>query len=381
MKILIVLNYYYPYISGLSECARSLAEELAKDHDVTVLTAKHEENLSNTEHINGVKVVRADILFKISKGYISPAYLKLFAKLQKEADIVNLHLPMIESGILSMLTEKHKLYITYQCDIHLTKSTLNQLITKVMDKSSSVALNRANKVIISSSDYAENSRFLPKFAEKLIEIQPTSPTYEKLLNHHDNINKSKEKLRIGFCGRIVEEKGIDVLLRAAPKLKEVFPNLEIEIVGDYKSVAGGSVYTELKANIGWDESYVHFTGRLSDSEILNFYRSIDIFVLPSINSLEAFGMVQIEAMLAGVPVVATNLPGVREIVGNTKMGEIVEPKDVNDLTNKIITVLQNKNQYVKPTSYINSLYGVESAKNKYIQMFKDNNQFYSQEIN
>lgn len=83
LKILIVLNYYYPYISGLSECAKSLAEELAKDHDVTVLTAKHEKHLSNSEVINGVKVERADLLFKISKGYISPDFFRKFYKLQK----------------------------------------------------------------------------------------------------------------------------------------------------------------------------------------------------------------------------------------------------------------------------------------------------------
>ena len=77
MKVLIILNYYYPYVSGVSEYARILAENLVKHgHDVSVLTSNHNQ-LSKTEIINGVKVTRANILCKISKGTVSIEFLKL----------------------------------------------------------------------------------------------------------------------------------------------------------------------------------------------------------------------------------------------------------------------------------------------------------------
>ncbi|TVY09777.1 glycosyltransferase family 4 protein [Paenibacillus cremeus] len=368
MKILIVLNYYWPYISGLSECARSLAEELAKDHEVTILTAKHNKELNDKEIINGVHIIRSSILTKISKGYISSDFIKKFINLQKNSDIINLHLPMMEAGLLSYLTNRKKLIVTYQCDVNLSKSVLNKLIIAFMDLSSLLSFSRARSIVVSSLDYARNSRILPKFSEKWVEIHPTSPFYAKIetKNHMDVNNRS---IAIGFCGRIVEEKGIDVLLKAAPQIKQLLPNVEFIIAGDYKSVAGGSVYDKLKNEIGWDETYVKFVGRLDENDLINFYKSIDVFVLPSINSLEAFGMVQVEAMLSGTPVVASNLPGVREIVNKTGMGKIVEPGDVLSLIDGIIQVINHKSDYVKENIQIEKFFGVSSAIKKYNTIF------------
>ncbi|MGG1877266.1 glycosyltransferase family 4 protein [Paenibacillus cisolokensis] len=369
MNILIVLNYYYPYISGLSECAKSLAEELAEEHNVTVITAKHDKNLPEFEEINGVNVIRANLMFKISKGYVSVDFLKKFRKYQKEADVVNLHLPMAEAAALSYLTNPNKLVITYQCDVNLPKSLINSIIVKCMDMSSCISFKRAKKIVVSSFDYAKNSRVLPKYKDKWEEVHPTSSFYKNFSNDIE-VARDSQKTVIGFCGRIVEEKGIDVLLQAARIVKKEIPNAHFLVAGDYNNIAGGSIYWELKSKVGWDESYVKFLGKLSPQELIEFYYSLDLFVLPSINSLEAFGMVQIEAMLAGVPVVASDLPGVREIIRNTGMGETVEPKNVEKLAKVIIKVLNNKDRYVQNITKINDLYGVESAATKYISCFQ-----------
>ncbi|ULO08042.1 glycosyltransferase family 4 protein [Paenibacillus sp. 19GGS1-52] len=369
LKILIVLNYYYPYISGLSECAKSLAEELAKEHDVTVLTAKHEKNLLGFEIINGVKIERADLLFKISKGYISLDFLSKFYKHQKNADIVNLHLPMAEAAFISHLTSKEKLILTYQCDVNLPRSMANSIIVNLMDKSSRSSFKRARGIVVSSYDYARSSRVLPKFKDKWLEIHPTSSFYKEFNSSHNR--SQREEIYVGFCGRIVEEKGIDILLQAAPIVKKALPNVRFLIAGDFNNVAGGSIYESLKLKIGWDESYVEFLGRLSTQQLIDFYYSLDLFVLPSTNSLEAFGMVQIEAMLAGVPVVASHLPGVREITRRTGMGETANPKDVEQLAEVIIKVLKDRDHYIKEKSFINEIFGVESAAAKYNVCFKE----------
>ena len=112
-KILIILNYYVPYISGVTEYARLAAEMLVKEgYDVTVLASNH-ATLPKHEIINGVKVYRAKVLLKISKGTVSLEYITLAKKLAKEADIVNLHCPMLESGLLSLLIPKQKIVTMY----------------------------------------------------------------------------------------------------------------------------------------------------------------------------------------------------------------------------------------------------------------------------
>ncbi len=115
-KLLFILNYYSPYISGITEYVRLLCESLAKKgYNITVLASNH-ANLLYEEVINGVKVIRAPIICKINKGTVSPAFIAMAYRLSKEADIVNLHLPMLESGIIASLVDKKKLITTYHCD-------------------------------------------------------------------------------------------------------------------------------------------------------------------------------------------------------------------------------------------------------------------------
>lgn len=366
MKILIALNYYSPYISGVTEAAKIEAEELAKDpnNKVTVVCSNH-DNLPSEEVINNVRVIRTPVIMKISKGTVSPKFITTIKKLAKENDIVNIHLPMLESGVIAKLVDKRKLIVTYQCDINLPKSLFNNMIVKIMDISHKMAFKRANKVIVSSIDYSNNSRILHKAKDKLYEIAPPF----KLINPVD-IKRNYNV--IGFCGRIVEEKGIDVLLKAFEIIKKKRKNTILKIAGDYKKVAGGSVYPMLQEYIDKNNiKDVEFLGRLSDEDLIKFYSSISVFVLPSINSLEAFGLVQIEAMLCNTPVVASNLPGVRTIVQNTNMGLISNVGDYEDLAEKILKVLENREKYIKSRDEILSIYSTEVLISKYYNIFND----------
>ena len=366
MKILIALNYYTPYISGVTEAARIEAEELAKNpnNQVTVVCSNHDK-LPKDEVINKVRVIRTPVIMKISKGTISPSFITTIRKLAKESDIVNIHLPMLESGLISKIIDKNKLVITYQCDINLQKSFMNDFIVKVMDASHKIAFKHANKIVVSSLDYSESSRILFKFKNKILEIAPPF----KLVRP---IKVKRDYNVIGFCGRIVEEKGIDVLLKAFEIIKKEKKDAILKIAGDYKKVAGGSVYASLQEYIcKHNIKDVEFLGRLSDEDLIKFYSSINVFVLPSTNSLEAFGLVQLEAMLCNTPVVASNLPGVRTIVKNTKMGLIAKVKDEKDLSQKILNVMNNRDKYIKSREEILSKYSTEILISKYYDLFKE----------
>lgn len=361
-KFLCVLNYYYPYISGVSEYARVVCEQLAADgYDVTVLTSNH-EHLPKKEIINGVKVVRAAVIFKISKGTISPQFIGFARKMAKTSDLVWLNLPMIESGIISSMIDRKKLSCFYHCDLNLPKGFLNSIIVKVMDMSNNHCLKRCQKVFVTSVDYGSHSRLAHKYMDKLVEAGAPIKEYA-----YDIRKQTSTKKVIGFCGRIVEEKGINVLLDAFALITQKRSDIVLKIGGDYKNVAGGSVYPQLAQQIKEQRlENVEFLGRIPDEDMGDFYAGLDVFVLPSINSLEAFGMVQVEAMLCGTPVVATDLYGVRTITKKTGMGVVVKRNNAEALAEGLIEVLDHPEKYTKTKDEVLRSYGTK----KCIQIFE-----------
>ena len=369
MKVLLVENYYYPYISGITESTKLLAENLAarKGFEVAVLCSNHDK-LPKEEVINKVKVFRAPVIMKISKGTVSPAYVRMAKKLAKEYDVVHFHLPMLEAGLLASLIDPKKIVITYHCDMNLRPSLLNNFIVKVMDASHKKALKKANKIVFSSLDYAENTRFCSAYLDKAREIAPL----------HKPMKRVKCKVKphsIGFCGRIVEEKGIDVLLKAFKIVKEEIPDAELRIAGDYKNVAGGSIYPELMEYVKENDiKDVNFLGKVPEKDLGKFYSELGVFTLPSINSLEAYGLVQLEAMICGTPVVASDLPGVRTIVKNTKMGLIAKRKDEKDLAKKLIEVLSNRDKYIVKPEELDKKYSNDVVSNLYIGVYEEANE-------
>jgi glycosyltransferase involved in cell wall biosynthesis len=146
---------------------------------------------------------------------------------------------------------------------------------------------------------------------------------------------------IGFVGRIVEEKGLEFLLRAIPHLKQKLDDFQIVIAGDYENIAGGSVKDKIDIEIARHPGRVKLIGHLKFDDLVTFYNMIDVLVLPSVDPLEAFGMVQVEAMLCGTPVVASDMPGVREVISRTGFGRLVNKRDPQDIADKITDLLEN----------------------------------------
>jgi glycosyltransferase involved in cell wall biosynthesis len=123
-------------------------------------------------------------------------------------------------------------------------------------------------------------------------------------------------------GRITVDKGIEYLIRAFRSIDD--PRARLLIAGDYTTVAGGSNIAQLREEAG-DDPRIRFTGLLRGEAVRDFYASIDVFALPSIS--ESFGIVQVEAMMAGIPPVTTELPGSRYPVTATGFGRLVPPRD------------------------------------------------------
>src|SRR5690606_991792 len=104
MKVLIVLTYYHPHVSGLTIYAKRLATVLARrGHHVTVLTSHYSRELPREERLDGVRVIRAPVLLRISKGVIMPAFPLIAWSLIRQHDVVSAHLPQFEASLLALL--------------------------------------------------------------------------------------------------------------------------------------------------------------------------------------------------------------------------------------------------------------------------------------
>jgi phosphatidylinositol alpha-mannosyltransferase len=138
-----------------------------------------------------------------------------------------------------------------------------------------------------------------------------------------------------FVGRLDPRKGFRYLLRAFPYVKEQFPQARLVVVGAYdkEEVADHVRYARERHLTG-----VKFVGRVSDEELPRYYRSCSVFCAPS-TGFESFGIVLLEAMAAGKPTVATNIPGYRDLLDDGKEGFLAEPKDERALAEALIRIL------------------------------------------
>jgi len=339
-SILIVLYYYLPYVSGLTGYVRDLAENLVKKgHRVTVLATRHDKALPAKEVINGVNVVRVPVLLKVSKGVVAPTFWLQTIRIARTSDVVNFHLPLADVGLSSLFIKKEKIISTYHCDLNLGSGILNNIIEKLSFFLMNIVLQKSGKIVANSIDYFSHSYF-KKYVHKAVQIYP--PINEIHFNPIDYSNLLKKlsldesSYKIGFVGRIVAEKGIRYLLQSMPFMREKIEDFYIIIAGEYGRVAGGSVINDLTSCAGENSDNIIFAGFLKKNELLEFYSMIDVLVLPSIDPLESFGMVQVEALLCGTPVIATNLPGVRVVINQTGAGYLIEPKNSEDLAMKLI---------------------------------------------
>jgi glycosyltransferase involved in cell wall biosynthesis len=347
MRILIVLTYYKPYKSGLTIYAQRQAEALAKmGHDVSVLTSQFDPDLPKVEIEEGVTIHRLPVLFRLSKGVIMPQMPFKAWGLISQSDIVNCHLPQADAAVIAVLAkiQGKPVVSTYHCDIKMPKGIINKLAGWGANLANHVCARFSDAVVHNTRDFAENSEFLAKYIDKLIVINPpivvdqvSSSEIDQFLQKYE-IDPSRKI--IGMVARLASEKGVEYLIEAVPKISQAYEGAQVVFVGNFLDVVGEGAYKErIMPMIHQLGDRWKFLGVVTENEKAAFYKICDVVVLPSINSTESFGMVQVEGMICGAPVVATDLPGVRQPVRSTGMGKIVPIKDSQALAEGIIQVL------------------------------------------
>jgi len=379
MKILTVLTYYRPHTSGLTIYAERLAKAFVKrGHEVTVMTTQFEPGLPREENMEGVRVIRIPVLLRVSKGVIAPTFGWVATQLVAQHDVVQLHLPQFDApgvAFRARLFGKPAV-LTYHCDLDLPPGLFNRLVNTVVHFQNNMAGILSNHIVTYTQDYADNSPFLSRYKTKLTPILPPvelpTPTPEAVaafaLEH-----KTKEKRPvIGMVTRFASEKGVEILLDALTAVLAKYPNAQVLYAGQHQNVMGEQPYyerlipriREYEAKGQWT-----FLGNLSPLQLAAVYPNLDVITVPSLNSTEAFGLVQIEAMMNNVPSVPSALPGVRQPVKMHGMGRVSQIGDAASLAEAILEVLDHAEKYRGDVSAIKQAYDPDSIAAEYEKLF------------
>jgi len=336
MRILQVTPYYHPHAGGVESHVRAIATEFARrGHEVTVLTSTPRKGLPAEEWIDGVRVVRAPTRAVLFNTPIDSGVRRLVREIS--ADVVHLHYPppltayYATRGLRGLSTP---VCLTYHCDLYLA-GPLGRFGTGLYERLFLPStLRRADRIIVHTQSYGLTSRAL---RGRPLVIIPSSVDLTRFRPGPPN-EALRRSLRLdnrrvlAFTGRLVPHKGIDSLLRALPLLPD---DVTLLVIGR------GPRLESLKASARRlrVENRVRFCAQVEDAELADHLRLAELFVFPSQNRLEGFGLAVAEAMAVGLPVLIADMPGVREVIEPGKEGILVEPMIPADFAEKIRTVL------------------------------------------
>lgn len=353
-RLLFFSPYYFPYISGMTTYPEHVFRSLSSEFEITVLTFAHRDDLSRQVIMNGYRIIRMPYWFKVSKGFIAPMSVWTYVAQLIKHDLVILNIPNVEGTILAILARclNKPLISFFHCVVTMPPGPFNRVISLILSWANWIQISLCTHVIGYTEDYCKSTwvgKLYQKIPGKFSFILPPVP--DPVITSQDTTQrvKNEHEFHIGYAGRVATEKGLEVLIQAIAEIQKTDPTSQytLQIAGPYgKDVAGEDAYT-LKIQYLLEKYHVnhHFFGTLSGAALTSFYKPLDVFVLPSINQTEAFGMVQVDAMKCGVPVVVSNLPGVRVPVQLTGMGIVVEPQDKNALSEAILHILKNRGKY------------------------------------
>ncbi|MBK7228336.1 MAG: glycosyltransferase [Ignavibacteriales bacterium] len=346
MKIVQTNKAYYPKIGGIETAVTTLSEGLANKYgaEVEVLVCNHKVNSKKIEKtINGVKVTYLPTYGFVLSLPISPSYPKNL--LETSGDILNIHEPFPLADLTLEIFPKlrknfSKIITSWQCDITRQKWTF-----PIYGKFIHRFLRKVDKIIVNNPKIIDNSYFLKHYKYKC-EVVPIGINLDWAKSNSDSHNLQKyrigvdNKLKILFVGRLVTYKGIEYLIESMKFVKDGF----LYIIGS------GPLENSLKKliidlNL---ESKIKMIPEVDDITLQAYYKACDIFVLPSVNEAEAYGIVQIEAMACGKPLICTELgTGTSYVNQNNITGLVVSPMDTKALSEAINRIIDNKELRLK----------------------------------
>lgn len=365
IKVLQVNKLYYPVTGGIEQVVQQIAEGLNDKTDMKVLVCR-EKGKTIIETVNNVKVFRAGSIGKFLSMPVSFSFFKMFKQLSSDSDVVHLHMPFPLGDIACLLSGfKGKIVVWWHSDIVRQKKVM-LFYRPIMEK----LLKRADVIIVATQGHIDGSDYLPKYSSKCV-IIPYGVDRKIAKRADEYVGKAritnKKTANMLFVGRLVYYKGCDILLDAFKQTE----GAELTIIGE------GKLKEELirKSELMGLSKKVHFLGKVDNERLIKAYEECDILILPSVAKSEAFGLVQIEAMSFGKPVINTNLAsGVPHVSLDSITGLTVPPNDVQALAHAMKWMIEHEDERVemgrKARTRVKDFFQIDMMLNEIYEIYK-----------
>lgn len=342
IRVLHVNKLYAPWVGGIEMAVQNIAEGLQTFSDVhcEVLVSR-DRGASTTEYLNGVRVTRVASLGTAMSMPVSPSFPFRLTEMASQFDIVHVHMPFPLPFLCDWKALKAKgirLVVHHHSDI---VRRMQRAVISCFGNFERRFMEAADRIVVTSEGLLDNSQTLAPFRDKcrVIPLFMDLSTVETFSEHEITAVRRRLGLTendnvVLFAGRLVYYKGIEYLLDAVRSL-----DVQVLIAGD------GPLRRTLQRRIEslGLQTRVRLLGHVSDAELSALYSLADLFVLPSTQPAEAFGLVQLEALAHGLPVVNTDLPsGVPSVSVHGLTGLTVPPGDAASLREAIATILSDE---------------------------------------
>jgi glycosyltransferase involved in cell wall biosynthesis len=345
MKIVMLVPYFYPHTGGTEKYVKDLSMAMVQaGHEVTVISTNlpAEKNAPAEEMMSGFKVIRLPATNMFS--YLPVTKQKFDLKMLEGYDIVHCHVPSF--GFLREVVGKIKqpVIVTYHCDVTVSEKYYGvpvppwfvKAVEKPFNVMARMLLRRADVVYNTTKTYAETSPVLKDI--KNIRSIPIGIFHDQIDEMQKKIGlteKDKNPKQILWLGRMAGNKGCDYMVKAMPMILAKFPDTKLVICGDGEEKAS---INSLIDSLGVRSS-IEMYGVATFEQLVRFYYQSLVYVFPSINRLEAFGIVQLEAMANYTAVICTDIPGPNAVMDEGKTGLIVPKQDPQAIANAVNSLL------------------------------------------
>jgi len=344
MKIVMLSPYFYPHTGGTEKYVRDLSAVLIKEgHEVTVITNNLPRSKNAPAHEvlpEGIKVIRLDA---VDMFYYLPVSWQFNLKMLEGFDIVHAHVPAFSFLRAVAGKVRQPVVVTYHCDVTVSEKYFGVPVPRWLvppfEESSNIMarrlLSKADMVYNTTETYAETSPVLKHVAHRSIPIGIFSDRIDEAQKKLGFTPDKKNPRQILFLGRLAGNKGCDYLVKAMPKVLSKFPDTKLIICGDGEEKAH-ILDLVTQFNIG---PAVTFLGTATFDKLVELYYTSIAYVFPSINRLEAFGIVQLEAMANYTAVVASDIPGPNSVMEPGKSGLLVPKQNPEALADALCQIL------------------------------------------
>ena len=332
MRIVQVSPFFSPHAGGVESHVRSLAREFAAEgHEVTVVTSRYDRRLPVEESMEGYRVLRTRSLGVLFRTPLDWGTGRAVRDLQ--ADVVHMHYPPPLTSYFAtraLRRTRVPICLTYHCDLFLDGVVGRLAAGLYQQVFVPPILDRVDRIIVHTKSYGSTSVMLRgrelAVIPSVVDLERFRPGIDAHTLRTDLGLDGKRIL--AFTGRLVPHKGVDVILEALTLLPEDVVLVVIGAGPRLPSLVGQA------RRLGISDR-VRFCARVSDEDLPRYLSLADVFVFPSQNRLEGFGLAVAEAMAAGLPVVTADMPGVREVIEPGREGLLAEPLIANDLATQV----------------------------------------------